>query len=86
MNQNGTRKHETGSPALAQARSGNLDVLLWLKANGCPWDKYSVRALPRRLSGLSISHSKSVSYGGFVWARRALTSPQTVDFGPGRCG
>jgi hypothetical protein len=26
-----------------------------------------------RLSGLSVSHSASVSYGDFVWARRRLT-------------
>jgi hypothetical protein len=33
----------------------------------------TVRALPGRLSGLSVSHSKSVLYGAFVWARRALS-------------
>jgi hypothetical protein len=31
---------------------------------------------PGRLSVLSIFHSKSVSYGVFVWARRALNSPK----------
>ena len=34
----------------------------------------AVRARPGRLSGLSVSHSKSVLYGAFVWARRALSS------------
>ena len=34
-----------------------------------------VRARPRRLSALSVFHSKSVLYGGFVRARRALNSP-----------
>ena len=28
----------------------------------------AVRACPGRLSALSVSHSKSVLYGGFVWA------------------
>jgi hypothetical protein len=31
-----------------------------------------VRARPGRLSGLSVSNSKSVFCGAFVWARRAL--------------
>ena len=31
---------------------------------------------PVQLSALSISHSKSVSYGAFVWARRALNGPK----------
>ena len=35
-----------------------------------------VRARPgRRLSALSVSHRKSLLYGAFVWARRALNSP-----------
>ena len=29
---------------------------------------------PGRLSGLGVSHSKSVLYGAFVWARRALNN------------
>jgi hypothetical protein len=32
----------------------------------------TVRARPGRLSALCVFHSKSVLYGGFVWARRAL--------------
>jgi hypothetical protein len=32
----------------------------------------TVRARPGRLSALSVFHSKSVLYGDFVWARRAL--------------
>ena len=36
----------------------------------------TVRAPSGRLSALSVSHSKSVLYGGFVWARRALNSPK----------
>jgi hypothetical protein len=36
----------------------------------------TVRARPGRLSGLSVSHSKSVLYGVFVWARRVLNSPK----------
>ena len=32
----------------------------------------SVRALPGRLSDLSVFHSRSVVYGAFVWVRRAL--------------
>ena len=34
----------------------------------------SVRALPGRLSGLSVPHIKSVLYGAFAWARGALNS------------
>jgi hypothetical protein len=33
---------------------------------------HTVRALSERLSGLSVPHSKSVFYGGFVWTRRVL--------------
>jgi hypothetical protein len=38
----------------------------------------AVRALPGRLSALSVYHSKSLLYGVlyFVWARRALNSPK----------
>jgi hypothetical protein len=36
--------------------------------------EWTVRALSRRLSALSVSHSKSFLYGVFVWARRALNS------------
>ena len=32
----------------------------------------AVRALPGRLGALSVSHSKSILYGGFVWASRTL--------------
>ena len=32
----------------------------------------TVRAAQGQLSAFSVSHSKSVLYGGFVWARRAL--------------
>jgi hypothetical protein len=35
---------------------------------------FTVRARPGRLGGLRISHSKSVLYGAFVWACRALNS------------
>ena len=34
----------------------------------------SPSARPGRLSALSVSHSKSVLYGAFVWAHRALNS------------
>ena len=34
----------------------------------------TVRARPGRLSALSVSHSKSILYGAFVWACRALNS------------
>ena len=33
-----------------------------------------VRVRPRRLSALSVFHSKSFLYGALVWARRALNS------------
>ena len=35
----------------------------------------TVRVRPGRLSALSVSHRKSVFYGGFVWARGALNLP-----------
>jgi hypothetical protein len=38
----------------------------------------TVQALPGRLSTHSVSHSKSVSYGAFVWARRALNLPKRL--------
>jgi hypothetical protein len=34
-------------------------------------EQATVRARPGRLSGLRVSHSESVLYGGFIWARRA---------------
>jgi hypothetical protein len=34
----------------------------------------SVRAIPWRLRGLSVSHSESVFYGAFVWVPRARSS------------
>jgi hypothetical protein len=43
----------------------------------------SVRARPGRLSALSVSHSKSLLYGAFVWARRALNIPND-GFRPGQ--
>ena len=40
---------------------------------GFPEQSFSkVRAQPGRLSALSVSHSKSVLYGVFLWARRAF--------------
>jgi hypothetical protein len=40
---------------------------------GRPAAPPTVRACAGRLSGLSVSHSKSFLYGAFVWARRALS-------------
>ena len=39
---------------------------------------------PRRLNGVSISHSKSILYGDSVWARRALNVPKLLF--PARAG
>jgi hypothetical protein len=53
--------------------------------------EYSVRpARPGRASGRSVSHRKSILYGAFVWARRALSSQTRrcrarVCFGNGQC-
>jgi hypothetical protein len=46
----------------------------------------TVRAAQGRLSGLSVSHRKSVLYGAFVWARRALnkSTSQNGGFRPGQ--
>ena len=38
---------------------------------------------PRRLSALRVFLCKSVLYGAFVWARRALNGPKTAVPGPG---
>jgi hypothetical protein len=35
-----------------------------------------LRVRPGRLGALSACHSKSVLYGGFVWAPRALNIPE----------
>ena len=35
------------------------------------FDPFTVRARPALLSALRVFHSKSLLYGGFVWARRA---------------
>ena len=43
------------------------------------------RACPRRLNALSVSHSKSVLHGAFVWARRLRRLPaQHGCFRPGQ--
>ena len=58
-----------GEDVLAkQTDDADLSALLNLPQ----FEPLTVRALPRRSSALSISHSKSVLYGAFVWARRAL--------------
>jgi hypothetical protein len=41
-----------------------------------------VRARPGRLGALSVSHSKSVLYGAFVWARGALNRRKPAVSGP----
>jgi hypothetical protein len=46
----------------------------------------TVRARRGRLSALSVSLCKSVFYGTFVWARRALNSQKTAVSGPARAG
>ena len=43
-------------------------------------------AYPGRLNDLSVPHSKSVSHGAFVWARRALNGRKTAVSGPGSGG
>jgi hypothetical protein len=40
-------------------------------------------ARPERLSALSVSYSKSVLYGAFVWARGSLNSPNRRVPAPG---
>ena len=40
----------------------------------CSYSSITVRAAQGRLSGLIVSHNKSVFNGAFVWARRALNS------------
>ena len=54
---------------------GDLPVLVATSGMGLGQDLGGISfgpALPGQLSGLGISHSKSVLYGAFVWARRAL--------------
>ena len=36
----------------------------------------TVRARPGQLSALSVSHSESVLYGAFLWARGVLNGPK----------
>ena len=40
------------------------------------WEFQTVRARPGRLSALSVSRSKSILHGFFVWAHRALNRPK----------
>jgi hypothetical protein len=68
-----------GNPGMPGALSLGLLVMchgLW-KA----FAMKAVRARPGRLGPLSIFHSKSILYGAFVWARRALK--KTAVPGPG---
>ena len=44
----------------------------------------TVRAAQGRLSGISVFLCKSILYGAFVWARRALNGPKRR-FRPGQC-
>lgn len=46
----------------------------------------TVRALPGRLSTLTVFQRKLFLYGTFVRERRTRDSQKTVGFGPGRCG
>ena len=39
---------------------------------------------PGRLSALRVFHTKSILYGAFVWARRALNRKKTAGSGPRR--
>jgi hypothetical protein len=86
----------TATPAVRNVRFQNIvarnvklgkgeQALFWLR--GLPessLDGISVWARRGRLSGLSFLLYKSVSYGVFVRARRALNSPKTAVPGPGR--
>ena len=51
---------------------------------GKPFLDTTVRALPGRLSTLSVSHSRSGLFGAFVWARRAINGRNTAISGPRR--
>jgi hypothetical protein len=56
---------------LVIAGQGTIGLEILKEMNGKKLDAI-VRGLSGRLSGLRAFHSKSVSYGVFVWARRAL--------------
>ena len=41
LRQRGGRLSRQGYLCVAAARSGHLEVLQWLRTNGCPWDSYT---------------------------------------------
>jgi hypothetical protein len=56
---------------------------VWGGEASCSAD-VTVRAVPGRLSALSVFLLKSILYWAFVWARRALNDPKTAGSGAGR--
>ena len=60
---------------LVIAGQGTIGLEILKEMNGKKLDAI-VRGLSGRLSGLRAFHSKSVSYGVFVWARRAFNRPK----------
>ena len=66
----------------SHARTGSLSVIrengtVVLNADNST-ETTTVRALPGLLSAISVFLYKSVLYGAFVWARRALNSQKTT--------
>jgi ankyrin repeat protein len=58
------------------AQSGNARVAVALLQAGADPGRRSARAARGRLSALGVFLCKSVFYGAFVWARRALNSQE----------
>jgi hypothetical protein len=59
------------------ARQGSRDVAALLMCGGASAGLFdTVRAAPGRLSAISVFLLKSILYGAFVWARRALNGPK----------
>jgi hypothetical protein len=77
------------SQACSCASSSRRSPCVWARAGPTSSARWratasSVRALPRRLSGLSVLQRESSFYGAFAWVRRALTALFcSVVFGPG---
>ena len=66
------RRRGGGAPTPSHARRRAVPGLLRRPRGGRALQALPVRALPGRLSGLSVLHSKRSFYGDCVWVRRVL--------------
>jgi hypothetical protein len=69
------RSQRNDSKDSKNSDSGDAAEQSWIMEEGERDDRMFIGpGPPERLSALSVFHSKSVVYGAFVWARRALNS------------